>query len=41
MRQQTVSEWETGRYAPRGGSAKLLSMIAERAGFDYGGRRKR
>ena len=36
MRQQTVSEWETGRYEPRGGSAKLLTMIAERAGFPYG-----
>jgi DNA-binding transcriptional regulator YiaG len=34
-RQQTVSEWETGRYRPRGASAKLLSLIAERAGFDY------
>jgi DNA-binding transcriptional regulator YiaG len=36
MRQQTVSEWETGKYAPRGGSARLLGMIAERAGFEYG-----
>jgi DNA-binding transcriptional regulator YiaG len=35
MRQQTVSEWETGRYRPRGGSARLLGMIAERAGFEY------
>ena len=35
-RQQTVSEWETGRYRPRGASARLLSMIAERAGFEYG-----
>lgn len=32
-RQQTVSEWETGMYQPRGASAKLLSLIAERAGF--------
>lgn len=35
-RQQTVSEWETGMYQPRGASAKLLSLIAERAGFAYG-----
>lgn len=34
-RQQTVSEWETGRYRPRGPSARLLSLIAERAGFAY------
>ena len=34
-RQQTVSEWETGMYQPRGASAKLLSLIAERAGFGY------
>ena len=32
VRQQTVSEWETGRYEPRGASAKLLGMLAERAG---------
>jgi DNA-binding transcriptional regulator YiaG len=35
-RQQTVSEWETGVYQPRGASAKLLSVIAERCGFRYG-----
>jgi transcriptional regulator with XRE-family HTH domain len=34
-RQQTVSEWETGMYQPRGASAKLLSLIAERASFRY------
>ncbi len=34
-RQQTISEWETGMYRPRGASATLLSIIAERAGF-YG-----
>ncbi|MEO8456338.1 MAG: helix-turn-helix domain-containing protein [Chloroflexota bacterium] len=34
-RQQTVSEWETGQYQPRGASAKLLGIIAERAGFAY------
>ena len=31
VRQQTVSEWETGRYAPRGASATLLRMLAEEA----------
>jgi DNA-binding transcriptional regulator YiaG len=36
VRQQTVSEWETGLYAPRGASAKLLSILAERAKFKYG-----
>lgn len=35
VRQQTVSEWETGRYRPRGASARLLVIIAERAGFHY------
>ncbi len=35
-RQQTVSEWETGRYQPRGASATLLTIIAERAEFEYG-----
>ena len=34
-RQQTVSEWETGQYRPRGASAKLLGIVAERAGFEY------
>jgi DNA-binding transcriptional regulator YiaG len=34
-RQQTISEWETGMYRPRGPSATLLSMVAERAGFAY------
>jgi DNA-binding transcriptional regulator YiaG len=36
VRQQTVSEWETGMYRPRGASEKLLSIVAERAGFKYG-----
>jgi DNA-binding XRE family transcriptional regulator len=35
VRQQTVSEWETGAYRPRGASARLLGIVAERAGFDY------
>jgi DNA-binding transcriptional regulator YiaG len=34
-RQQTISEWETGMYRPRGLSDRLLSMVAERAGFAY------
>jgi DNA-binding transcriptional regulator YiaG len=34
-RQQTISEWETGMYRPRGGTATLLSIIAERANFEY------
>ena len=34
-RQQTISEWETGMYKPRGASATLLSIIAERAEFEY------
>ncbi len=36
VRQQTVSEWETGVYRPRGASARLLGIVAERAGFSYG-----
>ena len=34
-RQQTISEWETGMYRPRGGMNRLLTLVAERAGFDY------
>ena len=34
-RQQTISEWETGQYQPRGASARLLTLVAERAGFPY------
>ena len=34
-RQQTISEWETGIYQPRGASATLLSIIAEQARFKY------
>ena len=36
VRQQTVSEWETGQYRPRGASEKLLNIVAERATFRYG-----
>ena len=34
-RQQTISEWETGMYQPRGASATLLSIVAEQARFKY------
>lgn len=37
VRQQTVSEWETGVYRPRGASGTLLSLIAEQAAFRYSG----
>jgi DNA-binding transcriptional regulator YiaG len=30
VRQQTVSEWETGVYRPRGASARMLRHVAER-----------
>ncbi len=36
IRQQTVSEWETGQYEPRGTSITLLGMVAERSRFEYG-----
>lgn len=35
VRQQTVSEWETGAYQPRGASEKLLTIVADDAGYDY------
>lgn len=34
-RQQTISEWETGMYCPRGASATLLYLLADNAGFKY------
>jgi DNA-binding XRE family transcriptional regulator len=37
-RQQTISEWETGMYQPRGASATLLFLIAENADFQYNAR---
>jgi DNA-binding transcriptional regulator YiaG len=37
VRQQTVSEWETGRYAPRGASLRVLAFLAEeRLPYDAG-----
>ncbi len=35
VRQPTISEWETGAYEPKLSSSKLLTFIAERAGFPY------
>jgi DNA-binding transcriptional regulator YiaG len=35
VRQQTISEWETGAYRPRGASTRLLSIIADRADYEY------
>ena len=35
VRQQTISEWETGAYEPSRGRSKHLDLIAERAGFGY------
>ena len=34
-RQQTISEWERDLYRPRGASARLLTIVAERANFAY------
>ena len=34
IRQQTVSEWETGVYRPRGASVTILNLLARTAGFD-------
>ena len=39
-RQQTISEWETGMYRPRGGLNRLLTLVAERADFGYEATRK-
>jgi DNA-binding transcriptional regulator YiaG len=35
IRQQTVSDWELGYHQPRGGMTRLLTIVAERAGFEY------
>ena len=34
IRQQTVSEWETGMYKPRGASVTILNLLARTAKFD-------
>ena len=31
VRQQTVSEWETGLHSPKGASKRMLSVVAEQA----------
>ena len=36
VRQQTVSEWESGVYEPSRAMSKYLTLVAERAGFEYG-----
>ncbi|MBC8075984.1 MAG: helix-turn-helix transcriptional regulator [Chloroflexales bacterium] len=35
VRQQTISEWETNTHTPHRPTQKVLTMLAERAGFDY------
>jgi DNA-binding transcriptional regulator YiaG len=35
MRQQTISEWETGKYRPRRSTSVLLRLVAEQVGFVY------
>ncbi len=35
VRQQTISDWETGEHIPHRSTQKILTMVAERAGFDY------
>ncbi|PDW02406.1 helix-turn-helix domain-containing protein [Candidatus Viridilinea mediisalina] len=35
VRQQTISEWETGIHRPHRSTQKTLSMVAEQAGFVY------
>ena len=35
VRQQTISEWETGAYVPSRSTSKHLGLVAERAGFPY------
>ena len=38
VRQQTISEWETGQYEPRGASVRMLGLLAEgRSAYDTGG----
>lgn len=35
VRQQTISEWETGFHTPHRSTQKTLTLVAERAGFSY------
>ncbi len=36
MRQQTISDWETGAYLPKRSTSKYLNLVAEKTGFTYG-----
>lgn len=33
--QQTISQWECGYHYPKGLSAKMLTLVAEKAKFSY------
>jgi len=35
IRQQTISEWETGMYAPRGASVTILTLLAVSSSFPF------
>ncbi len=35
IRQQTISEWETGMYAPRGASVTILTLLAVSSSFQF------
>ncbi len=35
VRQQTISEWETGFHTPHRSTQKTLTLVAERVGFNY------
>ena len=35
IRQQTISEWETGMYAPRGASVTCLTLLAVSSNFKF------
>jgi transcriptional regulator with XRE-family HTH domain len=35
IRQQTISEWETGMYAPRGASVTILTLLAVSSGYPF------
>jgi DNA-binding transcriptional regulator YiaG len=39
VRQQTISEWESGVYEPSRAMSKYLTLVAERAGFEYSPRK--
>jgi hypothetical protein len=41
VRQQTISEWETGVYVPSRSRSKHLDLVAERSGFGYRSARER